>query len=142
MFSVEASAVLPFAPNQVFAIASDCEALTRWCGILSRRDDSPSTDAIADLTTALRLATIETDAPQRTVVHEASADHLTIRWELTVAEHTDGSMLRVRTSIDAVADFPQRIAVCRTISRRASDDLARMAALLEDASPPPESGSA
>lgn len=142
MFSVEASAVLPFAPNQVFAIASNRDSLPRWCGILSLQDSGVSTIATSCVATVLRLATIATDSERRTVVHEAAGDHLTIRWELSVAEHADGTMFRVRTSIDAATDFPQRIAVCRTISRGASDDLARMAALLEDASPPPESGSA
>lgn len=133
MFTVEASSILPFPPQRVFTLACDSASLPRWCGILRLDEAQAWTIAIAGVPAMLRPHTVSIDGEQRTAVHQAVGDGLMIRWELSVSEHPEGASFHMRTSVDFTAAYPHRIAICRKTSREASDDLARIAWLLEGA---------
>jgi uncharacterized protein YndB with AHSA1/START domain len=132
MFSIEASRVVPYAPIRVFTLASDRDALPRWCEVVRIADDGPEwLIEIPGVTTTLHPRSVSIDAEQLAAVHEASGSSVTIRWELTVAEHFEGASLHVRTSIGFADPHDHQIAIYRAMSREAADDLARLAGLLE-----------
>jgi len=153
MFATETTTLLAHPLPAVAALLGRVSALPRWCGGVRRAHHAGGivapcgpagceiSYAIARDVRLLLMARTVAREPGGPIVHVAQGDGVTLTWSFTLAEEAGPGLPAVahtrviaRTELVVDAAHPtmaHRAAISRLIARRAPEDVARLAALLD-----------